>query len=256
MSESTLLGNSVTEAEVIDVPAVPFTRTFHPVHHKQVIDAVRTGISLTGMEVVQSQYVLARDGMQMFGVWDLNAGSSDLCWSLGIRNSMDKSLALGITAGTKVFVCDNLAFDGEYLTFRKHTSGLDNDELEFLAYKSMKNMVPRLASFQKWHEGLRNYELTEQDAKLLLVEVLTDSVFPASKFNSFKDLYFGGVYQPTLWGFHEAVTDVLRGSNLLTLPKKNKILNNVLDSYIDTSQADQPSQLGEFYEKRCQLTHC
>lgn len=251
MSGSTLMGNMVTESEVIQVPVVPFTRTFHPVHHKQVIDAVRTGISLTGMEVVKSQYVLARDGMQMFGVWDLNAGSSDLCWSLGIRNSMDKSLALGITAGTKVFVCDNLAFDGEYLTFRKHTSGLDNEELEFLAYKSMKNMVPRLASFQKWHEGLRNHELKEQDAKLLLVEVLTDGVFPASKFNSFNDLYFGGVYEPTLWGFHEAVTDVLRGSNLLALPKKNRLLNNVINGFVGGIGIEGPSTLGDFFEQRC-----
>ena len=250
MNTSTLIGSTVTEAEVAQVPIVPFTKTFHPVHHKQVIDAVRIGISLTGMEVVKSQYVLARDGMQMFGVWDLNAGNSDLCWSLGIRNSMDKSLALGITAGTKVFVCDNLAFDGEYLTFRKHTSGLDNDELEFLAYKSMKNVVPRLVSFQKWHEGLRNYELTEQDAKILLVEILTDCVFPASKFNSFKDLYFGGVYEPTLWGFHEAATDVLRGSNLITLPKKNKTLNNILNQYIEDGYADRPSPLGDFYEQR------
>ena len=254
MNTSTLIGSTVTEAEVAQVPVVPFTKTFHPVHHKQVIDAVRTGISLTGMEVVKSQYVLARDGMQMFGVWDLNAGNSDLCWSLGIRNSMDKSLALGITAGTKVFVCDNLAFDGEYLTFRKHTSGLDNDELEFLAYKSMKNMVPRLVSFQKWHEGLRNYELTEQDAKILLVEILTDCVFPASKFNSFKDLYFGGVYEPTLWGFHEAATDVLRGSNLLSLPKKNKALNNILNQHIEDGYAEKLSLLGDFYEQRA-LNH-
>ena len=47
MSDSILMGNQVTEAEVVQVPEVPFTRTFHPVHHKQVIDAVRTGISLT-----------------------------------------------------------------------------------------------------------------------------------------------------------------------------------------------------------------
>src|SRR5210317_936787 len=189
MSNATLIGNNkVTEAEVFQVPSVPFTRTFRPVHHKQVIDAIRTGINAVGLEVVKTEYVLAgNEGMKMFGVWDLATGNDELCWSLGIRNSMDKSMALGITAGTRVFVCENLAFDGEYLTFRKHTSGLDNDELELLAYKSMKNMVPRLVSFQKWHEGLRGYELAEQDAKILLVEVLTDSVFPASRFNSFKD---------------------------------------------------------------------
>ena len=46
MSDSILMGNLVTEAEVTQVPAVPFTRTFHPVHHKQVIDAVRTGMKI------------------------------------------------------------------------------------------------------------------------------------------------------------------------------------------------------------------
>ncbi len=253
MSGSILMGNLVTEAEVTQVPAVPFTSTFHPVHHKQVIDAVRTGISLTGMEVVKSQYVLARDGMQMFGVWDLNAGNSDLCWSLGIRNSMDKSLALGITAGTKVFVCDNLAFDGEYLTFRKHTSGLDNDELEFLAYKSMKNMVPRLESFQKWHEGLRNYPLTEQDAKILLVEIIVNNVIPASKFHQFNDLYCN-VYDDSLWGFHETTTDVLRGSNLMNLPKKNQVLNGVINKFIYPDDSSIGSALGDFYARRC-LNH-
>jgi len=111
--------------------------------------------------------------------------------------------------------------------------------------------VPRLISFQKWHEGLRNYELTEQDAKLLLVEILTDSVIPASKFNRFKDLYFGGVYEPTLWGFHEAVTDVLRGSNLLTLPKKNKLLNHIINGFIGDTEREGPSPLGDFYEQRC-----
>jgi len=111
-------------------------------------------------------------------------------------------------------------------------------------------MVPRLVSFQKWHEGLRDYELTEQDAKILFVDVLTDGVFPASKFNSFNDLYFGGIYEPTLWGFHEAVTDILRGSNLITLPKKNRLLNNAINGFIGDMDNDSSSPLGDFYEQR------
>ena len=92
MAKSTLLGsNKVTEAEIIQVPAVPFTRTFRPMHHKQVLDAIRTGINAVGLEVVNSEYVLASNGMRMFGVWDLDSGNKDLCWSVGIRNSMDKS---------------------------------------------------------------------------------------------------------------------------------------------------------------------
>jgi hypothetical protein len=213
------------------------------VHHKEVIDAIKNGIDLFGLDIVRSEYTLAREGMQMFAVWDLNTGNDDLCWSIGIRNSMNKSLALGITAGTRVFICENLAFDGEFVEFRRHTKGLDQDELEFLAYRSVKKMIGRLTEFQAWHESLKRYDLSETDAKILLVEIMT-------KFSRFNELYFGGVYDPTLWGFHEAVTDTLKGSNLLSLPKKNKALNSILNEHIEDRKADQPSPLGDFYEQR------
>ncbi len=254
MSESILMGtNKITEAEVFNVPAVPYTKTFHPVHHGDVIRAIKEAIGVVGMEIVRSEYVLGQDGMRMFGVYDLSQGTSELSWSIGIRNSMNKSMSLGITAGTRVFVCENLCFSGEFLAFRKHTSGLDTDELAFLAYKSMRNMIPRLTAFQKWHEGLKNYPLTEQDAKILLVEIITNSVIPASKFHQFNDLY-GNVYDDSLWGFHEATTDVLRGSNLMNLPKKNQALNQVINNFIFPDDSSIGSALGDFYERRC-LNH-
>lgn len=251
MSQSILIGsNKVTEAEVIQVPAVPFTRSHHPIHHRNIIDAIRSGVVATGLEIVNTEYVLANNGMRMFGVWDLSGGNDELCWSIGIRNSMDKSMALGITAGTRVFVCENLAFSGEFVEFRKHTKGLIHDELEFMAYRAMKKMVTNLTKFQSWHEGLKNFSLTEWDAKILLVEIMTNSIIPPSRFARFIELYFGGVYDHTLWGFHETVTDMLRDSNLLTLPGKNKMLNGVLDTFIEHSHVEQPSALADFYERR------
>ena len=251
MTTATLIGtNKVTEAEIMQVPAVPYTSSWNPIHHGEVITAVKEGISAVGMEIVNEEYVLAANGLKMFGVFDLSQGTSELSWNIGIRNSMNKSMSLGITAGTRVFVCENLCFSGEFLAFRKHTSGLDVDELSFLAYRSMKKMIPLLRSFQFWHTGLKQYPLSEHDAKILLVEIMTNSVFPASKFNRFNELYFGRVYDHTLWGFHEAVTDTLKSSNLLTLPKKNLALNNILNQHIDNLNADSPSPLGEFYEQR------
>jgi hypothetical protein len=251
MSQSILSGsNRVTEAEVIQVPAVPFTNSFHPMHHRQIIDAIRSGVVATGLEIVKTEYVLANNGNRMFGVWDLSGGNDELCWSIGIRNSMDKSMALGITAGTRVFVCDNLAFSGEFVEFRRHTKGLVFDELEFMAYRAMKKMVANLTRFQAWHEGLKKFSLTEWDAKILLVEIMTNSIIPPRKFTRFNELYFGGIYTPTLWGFHETVTDVLRDSNLLSLPKKNRMLNSVLDGYVQSRSIEPHSQLGEFFANR------
>lgn len=253
MKNATLIGsNKVSETEVIQVPAVPFTSTFRPVHHREVIKAIRTGIGALGLEVVKSEYVLAGNGMKMFGVWDLGTGNDELCWSIGIRNSMDKSMALGITAGTRVFVCENLAFDGEFVELRRHTKGLTMDELEFMAYRAIRNIVGKLAAFQAWHEGLKHHDLSEDDAKVMLVEIIAQSVFPASKFSHFHDLYFGGAYGQTMWGFHEAATDVLRDANLLSLPKKNRVLNTILNQHL-ASLDTAPSPLGDFYERRARL---
>jgi hypothetical protein len=170
--------------------------------------------------------------------------------SLGIRNSMDKSISIGITVGTRVFICENLAFDGEFVALRKHTRGLTLDELEFMAYRAIRCLVGRLTKFQAWHEGLKHYELTEDSAKVLLVELITQRVMPASWFPRFYDLYFGDGYDHTLWGFHETATNVLKDANLLTLPKKNKLLNHIINGFIGDTEREGPSPLGDFYEQR------
>ncbi len=246
-----MLGNTVTEAEIIQVPEVPYTDTFHPVHHREVISAMRNSVQNVGLEIVNSEYTLAREGMQFFGVWDLSHRNADMCWSLGIRNSMDKSLALGIVAGTRVFVCSNLAFSGKYLEFRKHTKGLDIEELEYMAFKAMRKMIKKLTEFQTWHESLTNYTLPEIDAKALLVNAMAGGVFPPSKFARFEQLYFGGECEPSLLGFHEACTNVLRDTNLRVMPKRNLILNNIINDYISGSKEERVSSaLGDFFENR------
>ena len=255
MSNATLMGNNrVSEAEIFNLPAVPFTRSFHPVSHGSVIRAIQEAIGVVGMEIVKSEYTLAQNGQRMFGVYDLNQGTSELSWSIGFRNATNKSMSLGITAGTKIFVCSNLCFSGDFLAFRRHTSGLDIDELAFLAYRSMKQMIPLLRSFQNWHLGLRNFSLSEVDAKILLVEIMTNSIIPPSKFSRFNELY-DKVYDNSLFGFHETTTDVLKGSNLLTLPKKNKLLNGIINTYIDSLDSAGSSSLGDFYQQRA-LIHC
>jgi hypothetical protein len=251
MDQSTLIGvTKVTETEIAAVPEVPFTRTFSPIHHKDVIKAIKESIHAVGLEIVNAEYVLAAGGQKMFGVYDLSQGSSELCWSIGMRNSMNKSMSFGITAGTRVFVCENLCFSGEFLTFRRHTAGLDLDELAFLAYKSLRNMIPHLKTFQLWHEGLKNYSLSQADSSGLLVEIVASSVISSHKFHRFRDLY-ANEYDDSLWGFHEAVTEILKGSNLIKLPQKNTILNQILNRYIETFEAGREIHpLGNFYQQR------
>ena len=70
MSSALIGKNRVSEAEVIAVPEVDWTDTFHPIHHKLVISALRTSLDAFGLEVVKAEYVLASEGQKMFSVWD------------------------------------------------------------------------------------------------------------------------------------------------------------------------------------------
>ena len=106
-------------------------------------------------------------------------------------------MSLGISAGTRAFVCENLCFSGDFLTLKRHTSGLDADLLGFLAYKALRTMVPKLVAFQRWHEGLKNYSLSQSDMRVLLVEIMESNVIPVTKFLDFNGLY-AKVYDDSL----------------------------------------------------------
>jgi hypothetical protein len=41
--------------------------------------------------------------------------------TVGLRNSNDRTFPIGIAFGSRVFVCDNLAFIGDQVIRRKHT---------------------------------------------------------------------------------------------------------------------------------------
>jgi hypothetical protein len=67
----------------------------------------------------------------MFGVMDLSSGFEGCRFAIGLRNSHDKSFRLSCTVGLRVFVCENLAFHGEYtpatMRHRKASGSLQSD---------------------------------------------------------------------------------------------------------------------------------
>src|SRR5262249_61955276 len=112
----------VTREEVDGVEAPAATDTWFPVKHAAVIDAVSRTLTGAGFAVRAVKYALSRGDARMFSTMDLDAPlASGVSLAVGIRNSTDKSFPLGFCAGSRVFVCDNLAFRSELLVRRKHT---------------------------------------------------------------------------------------------------------------------------------------
>lgn len=111
---------SIEEVKAVVTPA-PEGR-WHPTSHAVVLDSVRETLTGAGYAVRAEKYALAKAGARFFGVLDLTTPlAPGTCLSVGVRNSVDKSFPIGFAAGSRVFVCDNLAFSAELMIKRKHT---------------------------------------------------------------------------------------------------------------------------------------
>ncbi len=242
-----LCGNRVDELTVLSIPEPVGTSSWSPVSHSRVIQALENEVKDAGFKIIRREYSLSSPrkgsksriegiepafGDKMFGVWDLQNGHSGegTSWSLGFRNSLNKTLALGICAGQRVFVCDNLSFTGEFVDFRRHTAGLSQEELEHLAAQAVGKVISKFEDFDVWIEQLRKFKLSTRKMKGIIYDSIVEGINSSKKFKEIHALILGTspTYKRNLYGFHEASTELMKGSSLFTVNDKNAMLNSFL----------------------------
>ena len=142
----------VDEQAIRAVPEPEWTPTWHPVSHGKVLDALDLAVKETGMDVVGSHYSLSGEqGQNLFGTWTLDREDNGMRWMVGFRNSLNKNLALGVCAGNHVISCSNMMFKGDdFIAFRRHSGGLDWDELVELAKRAMEGLIEKMKKLATW----------------------------------------------------------------------------------------------------------
>ena len=107
-------GAKLTREELSRVGTQAATATHKPIPHIAVVEKLIEALSFRQIGVVREEYAVSADGMKMFGMMDLSSGFEGCRFAIGLRNSHDKTFRLSCTVGLRVFVCENLAFHGEY----------------------------------------------------------------------------------------------------------------------------------------------
>src|SRR5215211_1725982 len=116
----------VTRQELSVVPTPPATDTFKPIAHAALIDELEGSLAFRHIKIARDEYAVSPDGMKLFGLLELNAEYEGVRFAIGLRNANDKSMRLGMVAGYRVFVCDNMAFAGDFQPMlAKHSKHLD-----------------------------------------------------------------------------------------------------------------------------------
>jgi hypothetical protein len=67
---------------------------------------------------------LARQGNQLFALLNFKKDHNELGLSVAFRNSYDRSMSIGLAIGASVFICDNLALNGDIAVMKKHTKNV------------------------------------------------------------------------------------------------------------------------------------
>jgi hypothetical protein len=200
----------VGREEIALVPTPRATASWHPVPHNEVITTVADAVESRGWTIASEQYGLARDGKKLFGVMRLgNSNHPEWSRAIGLRNSHDMSIAVGLAAGLNCVVCDNLAFGAAMVISRRHTSGID---LLSMVVSALDTLVDEFLTLEAAAEKLKCYEVMLDDARVSAVKAAEVGAIPSCDIlevlNEFGHPTHKEFADPTRWSFLNAFTEV------------------------------------------------
>jgi len=211
--------NLVTRAELRALPPVEGTDTFKPVAHIELIETLEKALNRRNINIEHELFAIRADGSRLFGTLDLNLnGIVGSCASLGIRTANDKSMSIQMIAGMRIFVCDNMCFNGDMVCVkRRHTSGLDLiEELDAAVIKYEQHYV----NLKLEVDNLKNRQLTDAEAKVMIYDVFAREAMPMRFFRAVGSEYFNprhAEFEPRCaWSLHNSFTEVAKQMPLTT----------------------------------------
>src|SRR5438094_3832001 len=175
-------GWEATKADLATVPVPDPTPSYHPVPYDRFVEEVELHVPRFGLNIQSSSFALAREGSQMVGVLTCTNGHAgkDYALAIGLRNSYDRSLSVGLVAGTRVFCCDNFAFSGEVSMARKHTANVFRD-LPDLIYRMLSQVTVMKARTDEEIAGMKVTPISPVHAHHIMVAAIRSGITPASR---------------------------------------------------------------------------
>jgi hypothetical protein len=233
-------GARLVEAdELAQVKAPPPQGRWYPLSHSSVLNRVRETLGEAGYVVRRERLALARGDARFFGTLDLESPlANGVSLAVGARNSTDKSFPLGFAAGSRVFVCDNLAFRSELLVRRKHTV---NGERNFAA--AIAQAVMSLGDFRATEEArirlMMETELRPELADSLILRSFERGIISAPQLprvlKEWREPSFEEFRARTVWSLFNAFTSAL-GDRATRQPTQFAVQTMRLNSFLTDGQ--------------------
>jgi Domain of unknown function (DUF932) len=206
--------SKITREELKLIPTPEASPTHQPIPHNQIVEALVEGLSFRHISAIREEYAVSSDGMKMFGVLDLETTFDGCRFSVGVRNSNDKSMRLAVTVGYRVLVCDNMAFHGDFTpVLAKHSKHFSLvDVLSIGIDRIQRNFEPMKKQVEAW-KGTR---VSDESAKLVIYRAFVQGELDVPKHLARRvhDLYFNPQVEDfaprTTWSLSNAFTSAFK----------------------------------------------
>ena len=108
--------------------------------------------------------------------WLPEAQVSERGLAVGFRHSNDQAFAMSAVAGSRIFVCDNLAMSGEAVLFnRKHTIGNVTHRFKEILAEGCDKLAKEFTTLAEQIARLQTTGLSEEQAKAFLIDAFATS---------------------------------------------------------------------------------
>jgi hypothetical protein len=209
--------NHVDRDIIRSIPEPFFTRSWHPISHKRCDDIYDVALRKRNIKVFERIYSTSKDGDEVYAKLIIGDQKQEITSTLIWRNAINKMFSFGTCGGTHAWACSNLMMFGEFVEFRRHTKGVDDDELLSVVTRGLDKILPTLNDMVGWQEALRSKRITVNECEAAGYEVLREGIISKQRFAQFDNLLFGEdhSYEPTtVFGFHGACTETMRDLNM------------------------------------------
>jgi hypothetical protein len=182
----------------------PATDTWTPIPHYDLVTALEGQLKARGISIVKEQFAVQK--AKLFGVIDTDYQVTEEGGAaIGIRTANDKSLALQLAIGYRVFICDNMAFHGDLIALkRKHTANLD------LHTEFATGIGRYVNGYQKLQENVawwKERTVSKERGKQLIYDIFQQKIVPVRLFHPVISTYHNNLHQgQNFWTLHNAFT--------------------------------------------------
>lgn len=211
-----IAGNTTTlinRSALKHLPLPEATATHQPIAHHELVEQIHESLSYRRLQVVREEYAVSPDGMKCFGLLELNVEYSGVRFAIGLRNSNDKSMRIGLVAGYRVTVCENKMLTGDFNPLSaKHSKNFNLIDALSVGVDRIQRNISQVSDEI---ERKKLTVLSQNDAESLIYQAFLNKRLPISLLRSVHNEYFvkpsfEEFTKKTLWSLENAFTTTFK----------------------------------------------